>query len=174
MEFEEKNGILIPKSEPSPFCVFIDESYLLDQTGYLQAAVPIPQDIYMQELVPRCKELLLKLGKDAKEFKGSGIKAGTLGIYREFLKGFINVAAQLADAAPVYSIVAIDSTGVYGSHSFKQIYDNVAGTFAKLGITDEDHLAVEFSRQILWLHIHYPPCDISERPAFDSPMTDCL
>jgi hypothetical protein len=156
MEFEMKNGILVPKSEPSPICIFIDETYLLDQTGFLQAAVPIPQDIYTQQLVPHCKGLLAKLGKDAKEFKGSGIKPGNAGIYQEFLQGFINVTAQLADTAPVYSIVAIDSTGLYAGPVFKQILDNVAGSFAQLGITDEDQLAAEFSRQILWLHIHYP------------------
>lgn len=156
MEFEEKNGILVPKKDPSPICVFIDETYLLDQTGYLQAAVPIPQDVYTQQLVPHCKGLLAKLGKDAKEFKGSGIKPGTLAIYQDFLSVFINVAAQLADVAPVYSVVAIDSTGVYGSDPFKQIYMNVTGVFAEHGITDEEQLAAEFSRQILWLHIHFP------------------
>lgn len=156
MEFEEKNGILVPKKEPSPICIFVDESYLLDQTGYLQAAVPIPQDVYTEQLLPHCKELLAKLGKDAKEFKGSGIKPGTLAIYQDFLQSFINVAAQLADVAPVYSIVAIDSMSVYGSEPFKQIYNNVLGAFDNLGITDEDQLAAEFSRQILWLHIHYP------------------
>jgi len=51
---------------------------------------------------------------------------------------------------------------VYNSAPFKQIYDNVAGAFANLGITDEDNLAAEFSRQILWLHVHYP--HISEKP----------
>jgi hypothetical protein len=110
MEFEEKNGILIPKSEPSPICVFIDESYLLDQTGFLQSAVPVPQDIYAQQLVPRCQELLRKLGKDAKEFKGSGIKPGNIEVYQAFLQGFVNVTAKLTDVASVYSIVAIGAS----------------------------------------------------------------
>src|SRR5208337_4935528 len=92
----------------------------------------------------------------AKEFKGRGVKRGTLSIYQDFLQGFVNVAAQLADVAPVYSVVAIDSTSVYGSDPFKQIYKNVTGAFANLGITDEDELAAEFSRQVLWLHVHYP------------------
>jgi hypothetical protein len=55
MEWEMKGGILVPKAVPSPICMFIDEAYLLGQTGFLQAAVPIPQDIYTQELVPQCK-----------------------------------------------------------------------------------------------------------------------
>jgi hypothetical protein len=162
MEWEKKGGILVPKTEPPPICMFIDETYLLGQTGFLQAAVPIPQDIYTNQLVPQCKGLLSRLGKDAKEFKGSGIKPGNADLYLEFLRGFVNVAAQLGDVAPVFSIVAVDSADVYNSPPFKAIYDNVVGAFANLGITDEYNLAAEFSRQVLWLHVHYP--HIAEKP----------
>jgi hypothetical protein len=51
---------------------------------------------------------------------------------------------------------------VYNSPPFKAIYDNVVGAFAHLGITHEDNLAAEFSRQVLWLHVHYP--HIAEKP----------
>ena len=156
MEWEMKGGILVPKVPPPPICMFIDETYLLGLSGFLQAAVPIPQDIYTQYLVPQSKALLARLGKDAKEFKGAGIKPGNADIYLEFLRGFINVAARLGDIGPIYSIIAIDADDVYSSEPFKAIYKNVAGAFANLGITGEDHLVAEFSRQILWLHVHYP------------------
>jgi hypothetical protein len=84
MEWEMKGGILVPKSAPPPICMFIDEIYLLGQSGFLQAAVPIPQDIYTQHLVPQSKTLLAKLGKDAKEFKGSSIKPGNADIYLDW------------------------------------------------------------------------------------------
>jgi hypothetical protein len=102
MEWELKGRILVPKSAPSPICTFIDETNLLGQTGFLQAAVPIPQDIYTQQLVPQCKILLTKLGKEAKEFKGSGIKPGNADIYLEFLRGFVNVAAHLGSSFLVF------------------------------------------------------------------------
>lgn len=156
MEWEMQGNVLVPKSESVPMCAFVDEAYLLGQTGFLQAAIVVPQDIYTQQLVPRSKELLTKLGKEAKEFKGSSIKAGNANIYLEFLQGFINVAAQLGEVAPVYSIIAIDSADVYSSDPFAAINNNVTGAFANLGITDEEHLAAEFSRQILWLHVHFP------------------
>jgi len=70
MEFELKNGILVPKATPQPICVFIDETYLFNQTGFLQSAVCVPQDIYTQQLVPHCKKLLHQLGKDARSSKG--------------------------------------------------------------------------------------------------------
>lgn len=76
MEWEMKGGILVPKVPPKPICMFIDETYLLGQSGFLQSAVPVPQDIYTQQLVPQSKALLARIGKDAKEFKGSGIKPG--------------------------------------------------------------------------------------------------
>jgi hypothetical protein len=171
MEWEMKGGILVPKTAPSPICMFIDETCLLGESGFLQAAVPIPQHTYTQRLVPHSKTLLARLGKDAKEFKGSGIKVGNADIYLEFLQSFINVAAQLGEIAPVYSIVAIDSADVYSSAPFNAIYNNVAGAFANLGITDEDQLAAEFSRQILWLHVHYPY--IAEK-AFANPLVLCF
>jgi hypothetical protein len=171
MEWELKEGILVPKAAIPPMCAFIDEAYLLGQTGFLQAAVVVPQDVYTQQLVPQSKALLTKLGKEAKEFKGSAIKPGNADVYLEFLQGFINVAAHLGDVAPVYSIIAIDSADVYSSDPFTAIHKNVAGAFAKFGITDEEHLAAEFSRQILWLHVHFPY--IAEK-GFANPLVLCF
>ena len=71
MEYEINNGILIPKESPPPIYIFVDETYLLDQTGFLQSGIPVPQNIYTDQLVPHCQNLLQKLGKDAKEFKKS-------------------------------------------------------------------------------------------------------
>jgi hypothetical protein len=155
MEFEMKNGVLVPKETPQPICVFIDESYLLNQTGFLQAAVAVPQHIYTQQLVPRCEHLLSELGHDAKEFKGSSLKPGNAGVYREFLAGFINVAAHVATHAELFSIIAIDATDVYSGARYDWIFNSVRGVLSHLNITDEDHLVAEFSRQLLWLYIHY-------------------
>jgi hypothetical protein len=156
MEYEMKNGVLVQKVDPTPICVFVDETYLLDQSGFLQSAIPVPQNLYTAELVPHSQALLLKLGKDAKEFKGTKIKAGNAAIYQEFLQGFINVTARVGDHFQLFPIVAIDATDVYYGGLAAQIYNDVTGCLARLEITDEDHLASEFSRQILWLHIHYP------------------
>lgn len=155
MEYEMKNGILVPKATPSPIYIFFDETYLLDQTGFLQSGIPVPQNIYTGELVPHCQSLLQQLGQDAKEFKGSAIKAGNANIYRDFLKAFINVTAHVADRANLFPIVAVDATGVYAGHNYNWIYNNVVGGLANMGINDEDQLVAEFSRQMLWLYIHY-------------------
>jgi hypothetical protein len=61
MPYEMKNGLLVPASETPPITVFIDETYLLDRSGFLQAAVPIPLDRFPIERSgcfpdPRAKE----------------------------------------------------------------------------------------------------------------------
>jgi len=155
MEFEMKNNILVPKTEPVPMLVFVDETYLLDRTGFLQSAMPIPLNIYSQQLVPQSSDLLRQLGQDAKEFKGSAVKAGNANIYRQFLAAFINVSAHISDHAPVFPIVAVDASGIYSGKNYDWVYKNVTGGLANMGIHDEDQLAAEFSRQVLWIYNHY-------------------
>ena len=81
MEFEMINGVLVPKTVLTPIYVFIDETYLLGQTGFLQSRIAVPQDIYTELLVPLCQKLLRRLGKDAKEFQGKNIKKGNKDVY---------------------------------------------------------------------------------------------
>jgi hypothetical protein len=68
----------------------------------------------------------------------------------------VSASAQIAEQFPLFPIVTIDAMAVYGGKLFKQLSDNVLGTLAQFGIGNEDQLAFEFSRQILWLHIHFP------------------
>lgn len=155
MEFEMINGVLVPKTLPTPIYVFIDETCLLKETGFLQAGISVPQDTYTELVVPHCRQLLQELGEDASEFKGKNIKKGNKDVYREFIQSFVNVAKQVAEQASIYSIVAVDGMAVYSGEDCDRILKEVLSALARFGICDEDHLAGEFSRQILWLHKHY-------------------
>ncbi|NLE36848.1 MAG: DUF3800 domain-containing protein, partial [Pirellulaceae bacterium] len=68
---------------------------------------------------------------------------------------FINVSAHISDQAPIFPIVAVDASGVYSGENYDWVYKNVTGGLANMGIHDEDQLAAEFSRQILWIYNHY-------------------
>ena len=155
MRYEVKNGLLVPASETPPITVFFDETYLLDRSGFLQAAVPIPLNIYDGELTPLCHGLLAKLGKDAKEFKGSAIKAGNKDIYLQFLQYFVNATAGVRDQVELHPIVTVDAKDQYVGKNYNWIFDIVRGGLKSLRIEDEDNLVTEFSQQILWLHQHW-------------------
>jgi hypothetical protein len=155
MDFELQNGILVPKSTGIPIYVFFDESNLLNNSGFLQTALTVPEDMYKEELVPVCRKLLTKLGKGAKEFKGSMLKRGNLSLYREFLRVFIETTCHLAEHAEVFSIVALDTSDVYSGPVSRKASDAVRGALARMGVTNVDHLADEFSRQAYWLHKHF-------------------
>jgi hypothetical protein len=153
--FEMKNGLLVPKAATPPIYVFVDETYLLNETGFVQAAVPVPANLYTSQLLPICKELLSKLGKDAKEFKGSGIKAGNKEIYRSFLRLFVDVTTQVGDKADLHPIASVDASAPYKGGQFQGIFDNVTGGLKNLGIEGEDNLVAAFSQQVLWLFRHW-------------------
>lgn len=155
MRFEMKNGLLVPKNEAPAIVVFLDETYLLKESGFLQAAVPIPLNVYAGELIPLCKELLGKLGKDAKEFKGSAIKPGNRDVYLQFLRHYTNASANVGDKVELYPVVAVDAADQYTGDKFKWVFDNVVGGLKNLGIDNEENLIAEFSRQVLWLFHHW-------------------
>jgi hypothetical protein len=155
MLYEQKNGLFVPVSETPPITVFVDETYLLDNTGFLQAAVPIPQNIYTNELVHICRDLLAKLGKDAKEFKGSAISKGNAEIYLQFLRYFVNATAGVRDQVELNPIVTVDAEARYVGGNSEWVFQQVTGGLKNLGIENEDHLVTEFSRQIVWLHRHW-------------------
>lgn len=155
MEYKETNGILLPKKKPPSIDVFIDETYLLNRSGLLQSAIPIQRDVYEEKLKPFCRDLLQRLGKGAREFKGSAIKNGNKDIYLAFLQAFVNEVANVADQWPLFPIISIDAMEVYSGPMFDSINGNVRGALKNLGISNEDQLVAEFSRQILWLHIHF-------------------
>lgn len=155
MEFEMKNGLLIPKKSVTPIYVFIDETYLLHGTGFVQAAVPVPHELYSSTLVPLCRQALAELGTDAREFKGAGIKNGNKNVYLKFLRYFVNVAASLGDQADLHPIATVDAIAQYEGDTFKAIRDNVMGGLKNLGIENQENLLAAFSQQVLWLHHHW-------------------
>jgi len=155
VEFETKNGLLIPKRALAPIYVFVDETYFLRESGFVQAAVPVPYNVYSDNLIPLCKQLLTQLGKEAKEFKGTGIKNGTKEIYLTFLRYFTNVAANIGDQADLHSVASVDAMAQFAGASFKYIFDNVVGGLKNLGIENEDNLVAAYSQQVLWLHRHW-------------------
>ncbi len=156
MEWQEKNGILIRRQTLQPIEIFVDETFFHDRSGFLQAAFAAPKDIYDQVIVPRSRELLKQLGPQAKEFKGSAIKRGNVRPYREFLYLFIDISARIADQAPLYAVVSLDATTAYAGQQFDCVRFNVVGALNNMHVTDADFLAEEFSRQMLWLHRHFP------------------
>jgi hypothetical protein len=156
VNFQMKNGILVPEKPLEPLQIFVDETFVLDRSGFLQAAFLVPRNVYDEAIVPPSRELLAKLGPEAKEFKGSAIKPGNVRIYREFLHRFVNVSALVADNAPLYPTVSLDGMGAYIGQQFDCVQFNVVGALNNLGIKDADKLAGEFSRQMLWLHRHLP------------------
>jgi hypothetical protein len=154
MEWEIKNGVLVPKMPLEPIHIFVDETFAHARSGFFQAAFPVPANIYGSAIVPQARKLLKQLGDEAIEFKGSAIKPGNVRFYRDFLHLFINISAFIADHSPLYPIVSIDGMGAYGGQQFECVKWNVVGALNTLSITDSDKIAAEFSRQMLWLHWH--------------------
>jgi hypothetical protein len=155
MNYQLEKGIYIPQKEVTPISIFVDETNLLNESGFLQSAVVVPYDFYKKLLIPRCYDLLRKLGKDAKEFKGSNIKPGNVSIYKDFLQYFLNTVAQVSGQLEIHSIISIDSTLTYESDNYDTIFEIISGVLVDFKIKDEEHLAAECSRQILWLLNHY-------------------
>lgn len=161
MNYTFEKGIYVPQKDVTPIAIFMDETNLLNKSGFLQSAVVVPYDFYKESLIPICSDLLKKLGNDAKEFKGSNIKPGNVSIYKDFLRYFSNTIARVSDQAQIsdqlelHSVISIDATLTYESNNFDIIFKIASGVLVDLGINDEEHLAAECSRQILWLLNHY-------------------
>jgi len=155
MNYNFKKGIYIPQKDVTPIAIFMDETNLLNKSGFLQSAVVVPYDSYKEFLLPLCYDLLRKLGNGAKEFKGSNIKPGNVSIYKDFLRYFLNTVAQVSGQSELHSIISIDSTLTYESDNFDVIFEIASGVLVDFEINDEEHLAAECSRQILWLLNHY-------------------
>lgn len=153
-----QNGNLWLPCAPTidPILLFVDESYFVNNSGFVQACVAVPRDTYQNNIVPQCKLLLSQLGPNAKEFKGNKIKQGNASIYEAFLKLFINAMAGLSDISKMNSIVTVDAQGPYSGRNVTWINRNVDGAMQRLGIQGTTHLATEFSKQILWLYHHWP------------------
>lgn len=155
MNYTFEKGIYVPQKDVAPIAIFMDETNLLNKSGFLQSAVVVPYDSYKEFLPPLCYDLLRKLGNDAKEFKGSNIKPGNVSIYKDFLRFFLNTVAQVSGQSELHSIISIDSTLAYESNNFDLIFEIASGVLVDFEINDEKYLAAECSRQILWLLKHY-------------------
>ncbi|MFN0018784.1 MAG: hypothetical protein ACKVP0_11035 [Pirellulaceae bacterium] len=156
MSFVMKNGILVPIEQLPHVLTFVDETYLLNKSGFIQSAIPVPQNIYDDQLVPRCRDLLKNLGKDAAEFKAKNIKKGNKEVYRQFLEAFVGATSAVSAQYPLSPIVAVDGFGPYSDANFTWVKQQVVGGLSNLGIAGQEQLAGEFTRQVLWLNAHLP------------------
>lgn len=154
MNWKQQNGIFVPETPLQPIRLFVDETFSQDRSCFLQAGFPVLSNIYDSMIVPRCRELLAKLGPDAREFKGSAIKRGNVGPYRDFVRLFTSVSTHIADHAPLFPVVSLEGMASYESQQFESVRFNVAGALQNLNASNVDYIVSEFSRQILWLHCH--------------------
>lgn len=90
-----------------------------------------------------------------KEFHGKAINAGNADIYLRFLRYFVNAAAGVSDQADLHPIVTVDAEAQYIGGNTRWLFEQVTGALKNLGLENEDHLVAEFSRQILWLYLHW-------------------
>lgn len=159
MEFREHNGILVPNAEPDPILVFIDETYLVKQSGLLQCAVVLPARGYQDEIVPSCKRILAKLGKETKEFKGTHITKGNVKIYREFLQYTITMTTHVARQSHLRSILTIDADGRLSGSNYEFVLGCVSKALEINGVVNLPNVTMDFCKQMVWLHTHYERMD---------------
>jgi hypothetical protein len=158
MKWELHNGIYIPVDDlPPKVLIFIDESYLDNNSGKLQSALAVSSHSYNRTLPDLHRSELRKLGAQAKEFHGSNLSAGNKDIYLNFLRGFIDHSSALADISEVRSIISLDAADPYRTGNFDWAANQITGAFSKLGVAVDTNLAEEFARQVIWLsnHLHY-------------------
>lgn len=144
-------------SGPSLITVYVDETYFDGQTGLIQTAFPIVSDHYESEVVAAIKKLVKesKPGITINEFKASQLSAGNEPVYRGFLQRCVNAAAIQGDQSPLRPAVTFEAAQRYQGSDFDWVRDQVTGALKKIGVTGEDYLAGEFSRQVLWIWRHF-------------------
>jgi hypothetical protein len=140
--------------EPELYRLFVDESYLVGKTGWLQAAVFLPGEWYLHTAVPAASRLLLNLGKGAKEFKGSSITEGNRATYLEFLKLFSGAIAGVGLSGQACSTVTVDGREFHPSEYIDSLTDKIVSAFSDYGVTPSRFLLREFATQLAWLGHH--------------------
>lgn len=132
MDFKLENGIYVPIKNPQDIYVFIDETYLLNKSAFLQSAIPIPANLYQQELIGESHSLLNSLGTQAKEFKGSKIRPGNVSTYRDFLRLWINACAIVGDQVTLYPIVSFGSQSSYEGSDVDQMKSKIESALTSI------------------------------------------
>lgn len=150
-----------------PILLFVDETYLANDTGQIQTVVPVPLSLYDTVIVPECRKLLAQFGPEAKEFKGGSIKPKNHKRYRQFLRLFRNLAAIIAEQSPLRMVMTLDGSSIQSGEPLVSVHKHIALALNRVGITDSDHIAQGFSRQLVWLKDHFEA--LSLRP-FPNPL----
>lgn len=155
MDLRLKNGIYVPIKKLQDIYVFIDETYLLNNSAFLQSAIPIPADFYLQELIDNSRNLLDSLGPNAKEFKGSKIRPGNVSTYRDFLTLWIDACATVGDQVTLYPIVSFGSQSSYAGTDVEQMKSEIESALLSIQSGVHPELLDEVCRQIKWIIHHF-------------------
>ena len=159
MEFKLENGIYVPIEKSQDIYVFIDETYLLNKSAFLQSAIPMPANLYQQELIEESRNLLNSLGTHAKEFKGSKIRSGNVSIYRDFLRRWIDVCAMVGNQVTLYPIVSFGSQSSYEGSDVAQMKSVIESALTSIqpSVHSSVHseLLDEVCRQTKWMIHHF-------------------
>ena len=155
MEFKLENGIYVPIKKSQDIYVFIDETYLLNKSAFLQSAIPMPANLYQQELIEESRNLLNSLGTHAKEFKGSKIRSGNVSIYRDFLRLWINACARVGNQVTLYPIVSFGSQSSYEGSDVDQMKSEIESALTSIQCSVHSELLDEVCRQTKWMIHHF-------------------
>jgi len=166
-EYIKRGELYLPKSAPPILEVYVDETYLNKNSGFVQSALVLPGSLYDRELESLSRDLLRKIQANAKEFKGSKLTNRHYPVYRDFLAYYVSAITQLVDiCASFHSLIAIDASDQYlHSQHIQNIQSALAQSFGKFGMNVSANLQREFSRQLYWLVWHLPgivPVEIPE------------
>jgi hypothetical protein len=137
---------------------FIDETIVGHRTGKIQAVVPVPATYYDKVVVPECRKLLSQIGSNAREFHGGKLKPTkqrTCRFYRKFLELFRNLSANVAVRTPLRCVITLDGTSLGTGPTFTSVKYHICHALEKVGISDCECMASEFSRQLVWLKDHF-------------------
>lgn len=155
-EFSRQGAILRPLHPPQPILLFVDETLFPDTTAFVQTALPFIRNVYEEHLRPKAAELLRKLGKDAKEFKGGKICKGNAHIYKDFFERIMLVLGAQAKKSDMRPIVSVNASDVYEGKNSELAYNVICKKLLQVGISNIPQATSEFAKQLLWLHNHFP------------------
>jgi hypothetical protein len=114
--------------------------------------------------VPECRKLLRQLGPQTKEFKGGQLKPGNQATYRSFLNLFRNLSAVVASQSPLRSVITLDGTSLWTGAIYDSVKYHICLALNRVGISDCELLAAEFSRHLVWLKDHFTAISNREFP----------
>ena len=119
---------------PQVILLFVDETYLANDSGIIRAALPVFIRPYQKVIVPECEKFLKQLGPETKEFKGGHIKRGNLTAYHKFLTAFRNVAALVASNSPLRAVITLDGPVLETGEPFVSVEKHILLLLARVGI----------------------------------------